>query len=270
MLKKSLKIFCGNPHSKGGKALAEALGIKRLLHDSDYRPANATTIINWGAAGENFPQRLRSCGGIVNHPNTVAIMSNKATAFQRLAGRGITPEAFYNDIEAAAYRERNGNPPFIVRNILTGHSGNGIIYVPPEEPLPAGAPLYVQYIKKAAEYRVHIFNHNLKFNSFFVQRKARRKDIPDEQVNWKVRNHDNGFIYANDPTNVGKVPDIVLQQAANAMRRAELNFGAVDVVYNKKHKMAFVLEINTAPGLEGQTLEYYATKMRERFDLTDL
>jgi D-alanine-D-alanine ligase-like ATP-grasp enzyme len=37
-----------------------------------------------------------------------------------------------------------------------------------------------------------------------------------------------------------------------------LHFSAVDVVYNDREKKAYVLEINTAPGVEGQTIQVYA------------
>jgi D-alanine-D-alanine ligase-like ATP-grasp enzyme len=39
-----------------------------------------------------------------------------------------------------------------------------------------------------------------------------------------------------------------------------LDFGAVDIIYNAKRNECYVLEVNTAPGLEGTTVEKYATK----------
>ena len=35
------------------------------------------------------------------------------------------------------------------------------------------------------------------------------------------------------------------------------DFGAFDVIYNQKKNQAFVLECNTAPGIEGTTLDNY-------------
>jgi D-alanine-D-alanine ligase-like ATP-grasp enzyme len=37
-----------------------------------------------------------------------------------------------------------------------------------------------------------------------------------------------------------------------------LDFGAVDVIWNAQKEKPYVLEINTAPGLEGQTIADYA------------
>jgi D-alanine-D-alanine ligase-like ATP-grasp enzyme len=42
-----------------------------------------------------------------------------------------------------------------------------------------------------------------------------------------------------------------------------LNFGAVDVIYNEKENKYYVLEVNTAPGLSGTTLEKYVDAIIE-------
>jgi len=114
--------------------------------------------------------------------------------------------------------------------------------------------LYVLYVKKKDEYRVHVFNGK----SIDVQRKARRLDC--EEPNWRVRNYDNGFIYARD----GLVaPSSVTEVAVKAMGKTKLNFGAVDVLFNDKKDRAVVLEVNTAPGLVGTTLTNYIGAFRE-------
>jgi hypothetical protein len=37
----------------------------------------------------------------------------------------------------------------------------------------------------------------------------------------------------------------------------ELDFGAVDLIWNENQNVVYVLEVNTAPGMEGTTLENY-------------
>ena len=86
------------------------------------------------------------------------------------------------------------------------------------------------------------------------QRKARRLDVPDEEVNWKVRNHDNGFIFQIEDFDL---PEDCEKQAIAAVEALDLDFGAVDVVYNGKEQKAYVLEVNSAPGLSGTTLDKY-------------
>ena len=71
----------------------------------------------------------------------------------------------------------------VARTILNGNSGAGIVLVENEEQL-VDAPLYTVYIPKKQEYRVHVFRGQV----LDVQRKARKQDVPDDEVNWKIRN----------------------------------------------------------------------------------
>ena len=55
--------------------------------------------------------------------------------------------------------------------------------------------------------------------------------------------------------------DHVRAQSVAAVRSLGLDFGAVDVV--ERQNKAYVLEVNTAPGLVGTTLEKYVDAIRE-------
>ena len=140
--------------------------------------------------------------------------------------------------------------PVVCRTVLAGHSGDGIVIARTRGEL-AAASLYVKYVKKQDEYRVHV-GRGAEPVVIAVQRKARR--LGHENPNWEVRNHDNGFVYARD----GFVaPTAVIDAAKEAFTVSGLDFGAVDVIYNHQQARAYVLEINTAPGLEGQTVADY-------------
>jgi hypothetical protein len=146
----------------------------------------------------------------------------------------------------------------VERHVLNGHSGEGIRLVEPE----AGeeiqkAPLYVKYIPKKQEYRIHVCGGI----AVDIQRKARRKDVADDAINWKIRNHGNGFVFARNED--GQVPIDVLDQSVRAIKSLGLAFGAVDVIFNDKLQQAFVLEVNTAPGLQGETLNGYVGRFKD-------
>jgi glutathione synthase/RimK-type ligase-like ATP-grasp enzyme len=139
----------------------------------------------------------------------------------------------------------------VVRKLLNGHSGAGIEIVDHtglDVELPE-APLYTKYIKKDQEYRIHVAGGEV----IFQQRKARKLEVKDEEVNWQVRNLAGGFIFANDGV---VAPDFVLQEALKAVVSLGLDFGAVDVLTTKKGE-AYVLEVNTACGLAGKTIDAY-------------
>lgn len=150
----------------------------------------------------------------------------------------------------------------VERHILNGNSGAGIRLVEPVKPgfekadenIIQKCPLYVKYVPKKQEYRIHVCGGE----AVDIQRKARRKDVADDAINWKVRNHDNGFIFAR---NEGvPVPPDVIAQATIAVKALGLDFGAVDVIFSDKEQKAYVLEVNTAPGLAGETLAGYVSR----------
>ena len=240
--------------SKGAKALAEALGGKVLkLEGSGFKPTLQDVIVNWG--NTSSPLTEDYC---LNAPAKIRTASNKRLFFERMAGAAgdITPRFWITrqDIPEDAF-------PVVCRTVLAGHSGEGIVIAAtPAELVPA--PLYVEYVKKQDEYRIHV-GLNSRFvlgdamldaaKIISVQQKRRRTD--HENPNWQIRNHANGFIYARADVNP---PDDVINKAKQALLASGLEFGAVDVIYNQQQSRAYVLEINTAPGLEGQTVADYA------------
>jgi glutathione synthase/RimK-type ligase-like ATP-grasp enzyme len=174
--------------------------------------------------------------------------TNKRRCFEVLSAAGVPVPRFATGKETVTWSGTT-----VVRHKLTGHSGEGIEIVEKKEDLP-NAPLYVEYIKKQDEYRIHVGRKGDVYSCISEQRKARSLDVPLERVNWKVRNHNNGFVFVREDCNP---PDSVRIAAVEAIKATGLDFGAVDVIYNAKEDRAYVLEINTAPGLEGQTIEDY-------------
>lgn len=249
--------------SKGAKALATALGGKVLkLEGSKYLFRTGDVLINWG-------NTEYAGGALLNPPASLKAATNKKNFFLTMTEKGCS------DVIPRYWVNRNDIPddafPVVCRTVLAGHSGDGIVIADTAADL-VHAPLYVEYVKKQDEYRIHIgrkghtytdggYGHQPVPEPVYVviakQRKARRHDV--ENPNWQVRNHQNGFIYAREGVNP---PEAVTEAAKRALRATGLDFGAVDVLWNAKELKAYVLEINTAPGLEGQTVTDYATFFR--------
>jgi len=246
-------IYPYKPGSNSARDLARELDVRRISHrNSRFRGRPEKTVINWGAS--TVPEEVAKCT-LINRPDAVRLASDKLQFFRNAECR--KPEWFTDWEMAATYSEDN-DCTIVVRHVLNGHSGEGIELVERGHYMPEDAPLYTVYVPKKQEYRVHVFNGEV----IDVQRKARRRDVPDEQVNWKIRNNDNGFIFARNGDALGDVPQDVLNQAVQAITSLGLHFGAADVVYNNSRSQTFVLEVNTAPGLEGTTLENYARAFR--------
>lgn len=251
--------------SKGAKALAEALGGKVLkLEGSKFVAKGGDIIINWGMADENNPTHVGAAVAkslwdgemqLYNNAGIIRKASNKLLFFKEISNvdDSIIPKWWTSkeDIPDDCF-------PIVCRTVLAGHSGEGIVIADSRDDLVA-APLYVQYIKKKDEYRVHVGKRgDGSFGVICVQRKAKRHDATE--VDWRIRNHAGGFIFQR---NGFTWPAAVESAALQACEAVGLTFGAVDVIWNDKHGKAYVLEVNTAPGLEGQTVIDYANYFKE-------
>jgi hypothetical protein len=244
--------------SRSAKVLADALNGKVLkLQGSSYTPRADDLLINWGNTKLSGPPSIR----VLNPSNVIRQASNKLLFFGHMKASGhedIIPEFWTTPADIPDDRF-----PIVCRTILAGHSGDGIVLAADRGQL-VDAPLYVKYIPKKDEYRVHVGKQESYEPTgpvegtaiIAVQRKARRNDTPDASVNWQVRNHCNGFVFVRGDVNP---PADVLGAARLALLATGLDFGAVDVIWNEKKGKAYVLEVNTAPGLEGQTVTDYAS-----------
>lgn len=247
--------------SRSAKALSEALGGKLLkLEGSAFQPRENKKVVNWGSS-ECPWEGLNTGVGI-------KAVSNKLVWFRHLKNLQDTfpqmslprvPNWTSSRTEALGW-----GVPVMARTVLNGHSGQGIVYKEATEvaDLPE-APLYVQYIPKEAEYRVHVFNNEV----IDVQRKIR--DPEREPSDWKIRSHQNGFIYTRNDSEGRAYKDVVetdvITQSKRALACSGLVFGGVDVVVNKKGH-AYVLEVNSAPGLEGASVEVYRDAIKKYYD----
>jgi glutathione synthase/RimK-type ligase-like ATP-grasp enzyme len=145
------------------------------------------------------------------------------------------------------------------RTKLHAHSGDGIVIAERRDQL-VNAPLYTQYVKKKQEYRIHVGRKpGGKASIIFIQRKAKKNGF--DGANFKIRNLANGFVYVEEEE-LEAFP-CILEEARKALEATGLAFGAVDIIYNEHQNRAYVLEINTAPGLEARTAQAYSAFFRE-------
>lgn len=222
------------------------LGARCLLSD-DGRARRRALLINWGSTQIAEPN-------VINKPISVAIARNKVSTFRALAEAGFTaiPKFWTNREEAE--RER-GKAIILERHTVTGESGAGIVVKRQGEAL-SPAPLYVQYIRKNREFRVHVFAGQ----AIAVQQKRRESDTEQTNDQKLIRNRANGWVFC---VNDVQEPASLRELAVAACNHLMLDFGAVDMVEDK-HGNVFVLEINTKPGIESPTvLEAYANRIME-------
>lgn len=239
---------------KSARKLADAIkpetDRKVLIVRSDslrFKHHLSDVIINWG--NSKAPQwRLKRevlnlPPNLLNDPENVSIAVNKLKTFQTLQDKCNIPE--WTTHKGKVTKEGL----WVARTKLTGFGGEGIILFDPKEELPPDAPLYVQYKKKKKEFRVHVFKGEV----IDVTQKKKRKDF-DGEINTKIRNYANGWVYCREDI---VEPEDLREQAILAVQTLGLDFGAVDCIWNEKENKSYALENNTAPGLEGTTIEVY-------------
>lgn len=240
--------------SASAKALAKAMGIKRLRAEGPAlrRP---TRLVNWGSS-KVMPRFARNAWWF-NPPNAVGVAGNKLLALTAMSAAGVPVVEFTDDKEKARewIRLKKEGPAVYARTTLRGTGGDGIVVVShgrarAKVEIP-DAPLYTRAFGATHEYRVHTCGARV----FDVQKKRRRAGTGVAAV----RNHGNGYVYCREKV---EAPEAVKSAAVEAVKCLGLVFGAVDVLCKKDGTVA-VLEVNTAPGLEGATVQKYAAALRE-------
>lgn len=264
----SIRIISHN-NGASAKALAAALGNPQLLKKMQPTPiprfVREATVINFGVHPEdtNVQPHLNSTLSVQN-------ASDKRNSLDMMQSAGVSVVPFsttpFGVIEACPEYsfDRQQTRTIVARTLTRASEGRGIEMIDcnvdgTARTAVATASLYTAYIPKHAEYRVHVGRDGNTYRVIDITKKARRTDVPDDQVNWRIRNYDNGFTFAREGIDLAE-PTVqrVIDQAKRAVQALGLDFGAVDVVVqSNRERSVYVLEVNTAPGMEGTTLERY-------------
>ena len=231
----------------------QGIRCKRVRPDGNYNPKRNDLIINWGNGHTPHWFILN----ILNHPVEVDLAINKLDTFEVLKQTEISIPEYTTDPDIAA-EWFDDNHIIVGRRTLTGHSGQGIELMCSSldegfRDFSSTFLLYVKYVKKTAEYRVHVWKGEI----IDVQQKRKRRGV---EVNTQIRTHGNGWVFCHEEV---APPQMVLDEAKKSVTALGLDFGAVDAIWNNHYNKAYVLEVNTAPGLEGVTLTKYVNKIKE-------
>lgn len=248
--------------SQSAKNLQERLSfllkrkvVRLYTEGGEYVPRVDKLVINWGTSKRPSWANSPVQPIIWNKTPNIGIASNKLTAFQAFQTAGITSIPDFCTDRATAAAWVGEGKVVVCRTSLNGHSGAGIVVAAREEDL-VDAPLYVVYRKKKSEFRVHVAFGRV----IDVQQKKKRSDYAGD-VDYAVRNHHTGWVYCREGVVDSPRRD---ELATLAVAALGLDFGAVDIIYNEHLDSYFLLEVNTAPGLEGTTVEKYANAFTEK------
>lgn len=244
------------------KILAKKTKAVRITHPRLLsRIAGHLKVVNWGRSDIYVPPGT-AC---LNTPESVRIASNKLLTLRKLSEHKIPTVEWTDDIDRAK-KWVSENKTVFIRNRLEGFGGDGITLVGARFPnsLLTRASLYTKFWKADYEIRVHVFRGRV----IDLQRKrkvldaARLAGLPLDDRNraYWIRSHRTGWIFSRE---VAKLSPELEGLAISAVGCLGLSFGAVDI--RVRNNRGVVVEINSAPGLAGSTMNTYVTKISEFF-----
>ncbi|MEK9208266.1 MAG: hypothetical protein AAB922_07290 [Patescibacteria group bacterium] len=180
----------------------------------------------------------------------MARASNKLITFNTLAEKGIEHVQYTSNKQVVQNWLDQGRIVF-ARTFISGRGGIGIVVMRDGQAIPE-AKLYTLYQRKDQEFRVHVFRGKV----IDVSEKRRVREFEQSDDQKLIRNHDNGWVFCRDDIDE---PANLRNLAVQTVSSLALDFGAVDVI--SERGSCYVLEVNTAPGLEGQTVVNYVNAL---------
>lgn len=245
-----------NLNSESARTLANRLGAKLSSGNKRFVKGNSL-IINWGNSNDRIFYNVLERDGnkLLNSPGCIQMASDKIETFKRFDLYRV-PTVEWTTSRDKAIGWVNEDTYVYSRQYTRSSQGKGIDIVKLEDAMPY-AELYTKAIAKAFEYRVHVFKGGV----IDFTRKKRRTGVV---VNPYIKNSDNGWVFCRDDVTL---PDTVRDAAILALRSVDLDFGALDILFKPSINKAYVLEVNTAPGLDGTTLDKYCNKFKEIYNV---
>ena len=235
-----LRIVPYKMNSKSARLLASKLTEKLGYKVWRGRAKEGWLNLNWGTSKKTFVE----FNGWINPPISVSIARDKRNTFGALSAAGVSHVPYTTTKEEAAKWLEAGKVVFA--RTAGGQAGSGITVVQPGEALPE-APLYTQYVKKKKEFRIHVFNGQ----AIFIQEKRKANGVEADPL---IRSHKRGWKFCIQDI---VEPDGLRELGVAAVSACGLNFGAVDIIWNEHYNKLYVLEINSAPGIEESSLGAY-------------
>lgn len=171
---------------------------------------------------------------------------NKTAQYKWFEEREI-PALTFTEKQSEAKEWAEEGLTVICRRLTRASEGKGIVVAETPEQVVL-APVYTQYKKKKREFRVHVFQDKV------VQILEKKRKIGYPEVDSKIRNHKNGWIFCSEGV---LAPPGLSELALSASKVSSSDFKGVDIGYNEKKNELFVIEVNSAPGIQGTNINRY-------------
>lgn len=182
---------------------------------------------------------------------------NKLSQYKWFQQKGISCFDFTTDRAVAQQWVVEGST-VVGRETLNGQAGAGIRMFSTDNPADASivtpCAVYTKYKPKKREFRVHVFKDKV---VGIVEKKKRHEHEGGDK---RIRNLANGFVFCQE-VQLTAALKTQLETVALAASKvcAPSHFRGVDVGYNQLNNDVFVIEVNSAPGIEGSNVDHYVS-----------
>lgn len=235
-----IRLHIANGSGPTGRTLAQLLAQAGV--NLDRGPVEANVSYGVRLASATLPS-LNANAGRYNKLQQLLTLQEKGVPTLRVLERGA-------NFETARY-------PLVGRKVQHREGKDIMLALQPEDVpmrLAAGCTFFTEYVPRSRECRVWVFRRR----HLGTYEKVMRHP---EQYKYYGCSYRNGFAFELVPAE--RVPRDAVEIAANAVNALGLDFGAVDMLLGKDGQWR-VLEVNTAPGVEGpgrQVIQALASKI---------
>lgn len=214
-----MHILCGRS-SESARSLAAALGASI----GGRIPAGEPLVINWGVRDIRAPEGTRVLNSILGPYRKDEQLEVLRVGGVRVPEISLTPKVGY------------------IPRTYTHEQARDF------ERSPVYGDFYTKGVETAAEGRIHVFLDSV----ILAQRKV---PMAPNAHPW-IRSHRYGWRFSSSPDSRASIPRGVRPLAKQCISLLGLDFGAVDIAWDENGS-AIVWEVNTAPGIEGRSIECY-------------
>ena len=286
-INKDVYIWFSGATDITGKTLMEKLNVS----GGKTKPTGVETVIGWGTKTKDKTSFAKSTT-VLNHPNSIINNRNKFGALGKLKDAGVPVAKFMNtgSVEEA-------DLPVIART--NWHQGGKGFWICPtmalvNNAIQEGAGYFQKLIEIKDEYRLHVFGDQV----IYSVKKVKRDNMKAAFVNQNKEKIE-AMAAKNDVTLAPATVDYVLDQMAKqhkepdmiirsntrgwkfsrittiapglrdaaiaSVKALDLEFAAVDCCIDVKGD-AYIIELNTGPGLKGSALDAYVAALKTSID----
>jgi glutathione synthase/RimK-type ligase-like ATP-grasp enzyme len=240
------------------RALAELLDIDNGMHSP--RRENKVVIV-WGAKPDRSLDYSRHKW--INTIDSVNRNRHKFNSLHIMEEHGVSVPRSFDSYEHDIY-DRLLNECRAIIGRRNYHQGGTEFHVclsrmDIDRAKSEGADYFVKYIPKKNEFRFHVMNGKV----IRVSQKVRKTELEEgETFDSQCWSHNKGWRFRGLRLDNPLITESAKENAIKSLEALGMDFGAVDLVEDEDGN-PFVLEINSAPGLEGTTLDIYVRELRK-------